>query len=87
MSKLGLTRNRPWRGSETRRCPPPYLSREVRIDKVSLPFWFLSKGKTSFVRDRELLWEVFEKSSFKVTTAVSAFAVQQDPKLRYRHRG
>lgn len=84
LPELGLTRNRPWRGSETRRCP--HLIYPMK-GKVSLPFWFLSKGKTSYVRDKEILWEVFEKSSFKVMTAVSAFVVQQDPKLRYRHRG
>jgi len=54
--------------------------------KVSLSLWFLSKEKTSYVRDKEFLWEIFEKSFFKVMTAVSVFTVQQDPKLCYRPR-
>lgn len=69
MSTLGLTRSRHWRESKSRKF------------FLSFPFWFLSKGKTSYVRDREFLWEVFEKFSFKVMTAVSVFMVQQDPKL------
>lgn len=82
MSELGPTRNRPWRGSETRWCP--HLIYLVK-GKVSLPFWFPSKGKTSYIRNKEFLWEGFEKSSFKVMTAVSIFIVQQDLKLHYRH--
>lgn len=73
LSKLGLSRSRHRRESKS------------RWYSLSFPFWFLSKEKTSYVRDREFLWEVFEKFSFKVMTAVSVFIVQQDPKLLYRH--
>lgn len=73
LSKLGLTRSRHWRESKSRES------------LLSFPFWFLFKEKTSYLRDREFLWEVFEKFSFKVMTAVSVFIVQQDPKLLYGH--
>lgn len=41
--------------------------------KVSLPFSFLSRGKTSYVRDKEFLWEVFEKTTFKVMASSFCF--------------
>lgn len=72
MSKVGLTRSRHWRESKS------------KWSFLSSAFWFLSKGKTSYVRDRGFLWEVFEKF-FEVMTAVSVFTVQQDPKLLYGH--
>lgn len=44
LSDLDLMRNRFWKGSETRRCPQLIYPMKA---KVSLPFWFLSKGRTS----------------------------------------
>lgn len=84
LSELGLTRNRLWWGSKTRRYSHFIYPVE---DKVSLPFWFLSKEKTTYVTEKEFLWEIFETSSFKVLATVSVFVGQQDPKLHYRHRG